>query len=85
VPESALPAAARARFEVYAAHFGPPTAWKFTVDGMSVWVVMDGQEELFWNDLYDDAGNKLAHGYSGDSGPEITYWTPTPWDPSLQY
>lgn len=84
VDPSVLPPPAKQLFDSYSQRFtwAPAQSWKFVVDGQTIWVVMDFGEEIYWNDLFDASGNLLAHGYDGDSGPSISTWDPSPYDPS---
>lgn len=74
------------RQELSGLGFGADT-YKLTDDaGQTIWAltVIPG-EEMFTVDLFDAGGTLLAHGYSGDGGPDITYWEPTPWDPTIPH
>jgi hypothetical protein len=75
-----LPGDAAARSEVYATHFG--NAYSYRIPG-DYYVVAASGEEIYWLDLYDKSGRFIVHGFSGDGGPDITFWGPPPsFDPS---
>jgi hypothetical protein len=82
IDPSALPDAAAAEAKSWA-KWNPAAARTFSVWGDDYYAISDGTEELFWVSLYDAWGTRLAHGYDGDSGPEISTWDPSPYDPTL--
>jgi hypothetical protein len=80
-----LPAAAQ-KWENGGAHCGSVAYQLRDSKGYTVWVLgCSPGEEMWVVDLFASSGAHLAHGYSGDGGPEITYWEPTEWDPTLAH
>jgi hypothetical protein len=85
ITRAALPAAAQATFDAWSATYVPASAFKFPAAGQTIYAVASGGEEIYWVDLYDGKGQKVAHGYGGDGGPEVTDWSGhSPYDPTVK-
>lgn len=79
VTRTALPAAAKTRFDKWVTAFSFANAYHLGGN----YVVQTAAEETYFVDVYGADGHFIVHGANGDGGPEITFWgPPQPWDGS---
>ncbi len=86
IKRASLPSTAQSQYDEYVTNFGHADAFQLWQNGKPLYVVASSGEEIYWIDIYTATGRLIIHGFSGDGGPEITFWgSNAPWDPSVPH